>query len=209
MKPGLRCTVCTHPDRVAIDKALIAGGTFRAIAEQHRLSATSVHRHRSQHLGKAMQRAERAQGVADAVAGEATIDTVAALVRRAQELISVAEVRAADGKLTRATDVKSAVAALGGAVKALQLQAQLRGEISPASSTVNVLVDQRGKPREEWAELTGAIFAALRPYPEAARAVAGALSGAASAPTAALVPHVSEQARNVAGRADVVEGEIV
>ena len=45
---------------------------------------------------------------------------------------------------------------------------------------VNVLVDQRGKPREEWSELTSAIFAALRPYPEAARAVAAALSGSAS-----------------------------
>lgn len=206
MKAGPRCTVCTHPQRREVERAIVTG-SFRTVAARFDVSTGALQRHKTNCQRNAVL--ARQERMADDRSGEATIETVAALVRRAQELISVAEVRAADGKLTRATDVKSAVAALGGAVKALQLQAQLRGEIKTGGD-VNVLVDQRGKPREEWSELTSAIFAALRPYPEAARAVAAALSGPASAaPSSALVPHVPAQGGTTWNGSDVVDGEIV
>lgn len=134
---------------------------------------------------------------------EATVDTVQALVRRALEHLEVSEVRSADGKLTRATDVKGAAATLRAALGALQLQAQLRGEIKTGGD-VNVLVDQRGKPREEWAELTAILFAALRPWPDAARAAAAALASAASE-----APRLGPGRGSPAwAPGDVVEGEI-
>ena len=212
MKPGVRCTVCTHPERVAIDRALIgmAGGvgSERTIANRFDLTKASIHRHRSSHLAGKVAIANRAARVESAKEGaaiqETTADTVRTLVGRALEYLDVSEVRSADGKLTRATDVKGAAATLRAALGALQLQAQLRGEIKTGGD-VNVLVDQRGKPREEWAELTGLLFAALRPWPDAARAAAAALASAATeAP--ALVANRSAPDRTAL---DVVEGEIV
>lgn len=44
------CTVCTHPDRPAIEAALAAGASFRSVAEQHGLSPTSLHRHQHEHV---------------------------------------------------------------------------------------------------------------------------------------------------------------
>lgn len=53
------CTVCMHPDRAAIDKALIAGEPFRRIAERTGASATSLRRHKASHLAGAIVRAEQ------------------------------------------------------------------------------------------------------------------------------------------------------
>lgn len=44
------CTVCTHPDRPAVEAALAAGASFRTVAEQYGLSATSLHRHQHEHV---------------------------------------------------------------------------------------------------------------------------------------------------------------
>ena len=206
MKPGVRCTVCTHPERVEVDRAIVKE-SVRGVAKRFDLSPGAVQRHKTTCQRNAiLARQERVEAAKGA---EATVDTVAALVRKALEYLEVSEVRDARGKLTRATDVKGAAATLRAAMGALQLQAQLRGEIKTGSTT-NVLVDQRGRPTEEWAELTGVLFAALRPWPEASRAAAAALAGAASgAPSSALVLRGAEQGRNVAERGDVVEGEIV
>ena len=44
------CTICTHPEVHAIDGALVAGQSFRNIAEQYGTSATALFRHKSDHL---------------------------------------------------------------------------------------------------------------------------------------------------------------
>ena len=44
------CTVCTHPERVAIDQALVGGEPNRAIARRMALSKDAVARHRASHL---------------------------------------------------------------------------------------------------------------------------------------------------------------
>lgn len=204
MAPGLRCTVCTHPERAAIDRAVLSR-SVRDIAKQWGLTSSSVQRHKGKCVKKTVERAARASNIAEAQLGAATVETVEGCVRRALELLTVAEVRGPDGKLTRATDIKGAVSALSAAAKHLGLQAQLRGEIKTGSTT-NVLVDQRGRPTEEWAELTGVLFAALRPWPEASRAAATALAGAASSATALASSNRSAPDRTAV---DVVEGEIV
>ncbi len=202
MKPGVRCTVCTHPERVEVDRAIVKE-SVRGVAKRFDLSPGAVQRHKTTCQRNAiLARQERVEAAKGA---EATVDTVAALVRKALEYLEVSEVRDARGKLTRATDVKGAAATLRAAMGALQLQAQLRGEIKTGSTT-NVLVDQRGRPTEEWAELTGVLFAALRPWPEASRAAAAALAGAASG-----APALTNSNRSAPDRTalDVVEGEIV
>ena len=53
---GSSCSVCLHPDRAVIDRALMAHEELRSIADRHGLSKSSVHRHR-RHVGKAIVRA--------------------------------------------------------------------------------------------------------------------------------------------------------
>lgn len=44
------CTICTHPERTAIDKALIAQEPYRSIAEHFQLSPQAVLRHKADHV---------------------------------------------------------------------------------------------------------------------------------------------------------------
>ena len=46
-----RCTICDHPDRVAIDKALVGDeGGYRKISARFGLSSSALYRHRHNHL---------------------------------------------------------------------------------------------------------------------------------------------------------------
>lgn len=54
-----RCSICIHPNRAEIDKALIAGESFRTIAGRFGTSRTSLGRHRDAHLAQQIERAER------------------------------------------------------------------------------------------------------------------------------------------------------
>ena len=60
------CSVCTHPERGAIDKALAAGQPNRRIATQHGLTEAAIRRHRAAHLPQTLVKAQEA---ADEVAG--------------------------------------------------------------------------------------------------------------------------------------------
>ncbi len=54
---GRKCTVCTHPDREAIDKALVAqSAAIRRIAPQYGVSERSLRRHKAKHLAVAVAR---------------------------------------------------------------------------------------------------------------------------------------------------------
>src|SRR5690554_5949617 len=61
--PGARCTICNHSLRVEIDKVLIAGVSYRAIARQYGVSREAVGRHKrnghiAEHIAKAAQKKE-------------------------------------------------------------------------------------------------------------------------------------------------------
>src|SRR5215208_1805774 len=44
------CTVCAHPQREAIDRALIGGEPYRDIARREKISKDALYRHKSEHL---------------------------------------------------------------------------------------------------------------------------------------------------------------
>lgn len=69
-----RCTICTHPDRDEINRALVAREPVRAIAGRFGLKNSSVWRHSDDHLPAAMLKAEEAREEA------ASIDLWAMLV---------------------------------------------------------------------------------------------------------------------------------
>ena len=45
-----RCTACVHPDRAAIDAALLKGVSYPTVAGRHGLSTSAVFRHRRRHV---------------------------------------------------------------------------------------------------------------------------------------------------------------
>ena len=65
------CSICTHPERSAIDKALVAGEPFRNIAQRSGTSSGALHRHKAEHLPRLLARAQRAEDRhADALAAQ-------------------------------------------------------------------------------------------------------------------------------------------
>jgi phage terminase small subunit len=52
---GRPCSVCTSDCRDAIDAALQAGTSERAVAKQFRSTPSAIHRHKADHLGRARQ----------------------------------------------------------------------------------------------------------------------------------------------------------
>ena len=76
---ALKCSVCQHADRDAIDSSLIRGGPLRNLAGRHGLSSTALHRHKNSHLPKALVKAQEAKGI---VRCESLLDEVGALMVR-------------------------------------------------------------------------------------------------------------------------------
>lgn len=56
------CTICTHAEREAIDRALVAGDPAPRIAALHRVSEDAVARHRGAHLAALLARAVVQEG---------------------------------------------------------------------------------------------------------------------------------------------------
>lgn len=156
-----KCTVCTHPQKEAIDKALVAGKPNRRISSQYSLSEASVRRHKKAHLPAKLAKAEEAQEVTRADDLLEQLDTL----QRAT--------RAILGRALQAGDLRTALSAIREARGNLDLLARLIGELK-TGATVNILVTA------EWISLRGTLLQALAPYPEARRAVALALEEAES-----------------------------
>jgi hypothetical protein len=49
-----QCTICNHPQRAAIDQALVAGQALRDIAGHHHLSKSALARHKEYHAPPAL-----------------------------------------------------------------------------------------------------------------------------------------------------------
>ncbi len=150
------CTICTHAERHAIEKALVGGTPNRRIATQYGLSEASVRRHAEGHLPVALVQAQDAREVAhalDVLQQLRTINGAALTVLRDART-------AGDGDL--------ALKAIDRILRQIEVQAKLLGDLDERP-VVNVLVTP------EWLTLRARIVAALAAYPEARLAVAEAL----------------------------------
>jgi hypothetical protein len=127
------CRACTHPDRTAIDQAIIAGESNRAIATRYQsrsspsgLSPSAVDRHRRYHLAPRLAaiEARREAKLADLVA-EYRSD-LARLLAKAE----------------KAGDLKSAISCVRELTRLAELGARQTGELrsGPGSHDVNVQV---------------------------------------------------------------------
>ena len=147
------CTVCVHPERSGIDAALIAGGSYRSIAQQFAASPDAVLRHKRDHLPPTLAKAAEAAEVAHA-------DDLLAQVRRLQgRALSILDRAETTG------DLRTALGAIREARGNLELLAKLLGELNDAPQ-ISVMVSP------EWVSVRTVILAALAPYPDARAAVA-------------------------------------
>ena len=62
------CTVCAHPERPAIDHALIAGDAAQRISDRYcSLSRPAIQRHKAEHLPQTMVKAKESEDVGHAI----------------------------------------------------------------------------------------------------------------------------------------------
>ena len=111
-----RCTICTHPQREEIDRALVEGESFRNMARRFGVSLGALHRHRT-HIRDDVQQAIEAKAVRS---GRSVLDRIRELNREARSLLEEARSR---GRYA------AAVQAIGAATRLLELEAKLLGEL--------------------------------------------------------------------------------
>ena len=153
------CSVCTHPERAAIDRALVGGEAPFALARRYSsLSEPALRRHKGDHLPATLAQAHEAGEVARA-------DDLLGQVRGLQETtLGILKTAEEAGKLT------VALGAIREARSNLELLAKLLGEIDDRPQ-VAILVTS-----PEWLALRARLVTALLPYPEARAAAAEVLS---------------------------------
>ena len=155
------CSICTHPQRAAIDRALTEmSDSNRRIASQHDVSERAIRDHKANHLKVRMLKAVERREEADI---RTAIDVVAQLKAiNGAALTVLKDARdAGDGDL--------ALKAIDRIQRQIELQAKLIGELSDGN-TVNIVI------APEWVRIRTAILEALKPFPDASQAVAGRLA---------------------------------
>ena len=140
------CTVCKHPNRGAIDAALVAGGSLRDIAGQYRISKSALARHKGSHIPAALALAQEAHEVAQA---HDLLAQVRHLQTRTLAILDRAE---------RTRELRTALAAIGEARRNLELLGKLAGELQQ-EGTVTVVT------HPDWLRLRAVILATLEPFP--------------------------------------------
>ena len=151
-----RCSVCDHPERAAIDAALVEGASYRTIAHQFSLSRYAVGRHAREHLPVHLAAAQEA---ATAASADDLLSQVEALRQKATRIGDKAE---------KAGDLRTALQGVRELVRIVELLARLQGELQEAP-IVNILL------LPEWVQVQTVLLAALAPFPDARAAAAAAL----------------------------------
>src|SRR5260370_37935836 len=121
------CTICTHPQRAALEAQLVAGIAYRTIADHFSVSKTALIRHAGDHVKQQIAQAQEAREEAQ------SLDVVRQL--RAINAAAIAILTAA--RRTGEHDI--ALKAIDRIQRQLELQAKLLGEIGDAP-VVNVML---------------------------------------------------------------------
>ena len=150
------CTICTHPEKPAINQALVAGEPFRKIAQRFATSPDAVYRHKQDHLPAKLAQAEAAKETAFA---DDLLSQVKQLRGKAVSILMKAEA---------AGDLRTALLGIREARACVELLAEMEGELNRAP-VVSLYLSP------EWLRVRGALVQALGDFPEARAAAALAL----------------------------------
>jgi hypothetical protein len=141
------CTVCTHPERAALDKCLVANESNRAVSIRFGTSVAALQRHRANHLPKVLARAQRTAqerheaahaGAVAAVAQEREQKEQAHALDVIQQLRVINQVSVAIlHEARQAADAETALKAIDRIQRQIELQGRLLGQLAE-NQTANV-----------------------------------------------------------------------
>jgi hypothetical protein len=167
-KAGRLCNCCHHRERAGIDLALARGVSVRALARRYGLSIDSLFRHRKAHLSPQLR--------ASLIAGP-DLDIDLDKLRETESQSLLANLVNLRGRLFSSLDVAeecrdgTMLARIAGQLhNNLEITARLVGSLSNGHTTVNNVLIQPA-----YVSMRIELVNALRPFPEAARAVASVL----------------------------------
>ena len=103
----MTCKVCGNKKRLEIDRALLEGQSLRDIARRTGTTASSLQRHKADHLARSLVKAHEAREVARA---DSLLDDVRNAEGRAERLLEVAEDIL--GEAREAKDLRTAIGAI-------------------------------------------------------------------------------------------------
>lgn len=158
---GRACTICSHEQRVELDRDIIAGLPYRDIAGRFAVSKSAVERHAGEHLAAAIARAADLQPVD---AGK----LIAELRVLRETTIGILE------EARQETNHAVALRAIERLEKQTELVGRLAGELVDRQRVEHVAVVFAA----DWLALRPRIVKALEPYPEARQALLAALDDA-------------------------------
>jgi hypothetical protein len=146
------CTVCSHPDAVLINEALVVQkASNRVVARQYDLHHDAIRRHRM-HIPEMLAKASRAEEVAQA---DTLLDRIEGLQRRTEAILSRVE----------GTDNYSAQL---GAIREMRANLTIIGEITKElnrTPTLNLVLNP------EYVAIRTAIVEAVEGYPDVREAI--------------------------------------
>ncbi len=169
-----RCTVCGHPMREEIDRAIINNTVFRGISREHGVSEDALARHKKSHIPELLSKSQEIQEqkaalITEVVQAKEAQETGQAdsLLTQLKELMTRTEgiFKKADG----ANDLRAALQAVREGRCNLELLGKLLGELQDG-----VTINLYNHP--VWIDLRAVILTALEPYPEAKGALIDALA---------------------------------
>jgi hypothetical protein len=147
--------VCTHPDRDAIDRAIVGGQVKSGIERQFGLSKDSVRRHESAHLNPSLVKMAEKREERRAAS---LLDRVEDLYNEAREVLETA--KANEQGAVSVTAIRELRATL-------ELVGRLTGELHNSPGTV---VNVMSSP--DWRMIQAIVLETLAAFPEARAALA-------------------------------------
>ena len=184
-----KCTICSHRDRVEIERLILQGESERAIAKRFNVSHSAVGRHKKNHLAAQMAKATaESLRTAEELLREIRIrnnqfeaykQILEKLLEAVQEAIAepIQEVEDAKGRKRLIFPGKMIIDTiaelrklLAGQERYLELEARVLKLIEEDEITLDIF------KLPEWFEIRERLFQCLKPFPEARRAVVEAFS---------------------------------
>ena len=154
-----RCSVCVHPDKRAIEKALIDKVPRRAIVATYGVSKSALGRHKEQHLPASLVAAQ--EGFASLAQADNLLDHMANLEKRARMILARAEAKGDNATALKAVrEVRGCLELLARAAGELQAGAlpqhqalNLAREMSAVVMEVETDEEILERIRNGWLEL--------------------------------------------------------
>jgi hypothetical protein len=153
------CRICTHPEREAIDQAIISDVPYRSITEQYGVSNGSIARHKE--AGHISQALIQANEVREITRSADLLDMTMSLLNEAQDIVEESR---------QEGDRRTALDGIGKITNILKLLMAVNLALSDRQAKTSVTTDP------EFQRVMSVIMEELDPYPEVRERISTRLS---------------------------------